>query len=80
MPIEIFAKDVSEFAYFLRRTFQDKNLERNAEKRRKVALNAIIDYDRQRLDRERKKLLKKNSDLLKNILQGLKTCKNFTLV
>ena len=55
MPIEIFAKDVSEFAYFLRRTFQDKNLERNAEKRRKVALNAIIDYDRQRLDRERKK-------------------------
>lgn len=64
----------------MRRTFQDKNLERNAEKRRKVALNAIIDYDRQRLDRERKKLLKKNSDLLKNILQGLKTCKNFTLV
>lgn len=80
MPIETFAKDVSEFAYFLSRTFQDKNLERNAEKRRKVALDAIIDYDRQRLDRERKKLLKKNSDLLKKYptrienLQKLYSC------
>ena len=64
MPVETFAKDVSEYMHFLYQKFQSQYLERNKVKRREVALDAIMDFDRKRLERERRNLLKKNSDLL----------------
>lgn len=64
MPVETFARDVSEYMNFLYQKFQSQYLERNKVKRREVALGAIMDFDRKRLERERRNLLKKNSDLL----------------
>lgn len=66
MPIETFAKDVSEYMNYLYQKFQNQNLDRNKERRRKVALDTIMDFDRKRLEWERRNLLKKNSDLLKS--------------
>ena len=64
MPVETFARDVSEYMHFLYQKFQSQYLERNKVRRREVALDAIMDFDRKRLERERRNLLKKNSDLL----------------
>lgn len=64
MPVETFARDVSEYMHFLYQKFQSQYLERNKVRRREVALDTIMDFDRKRLERERRNLLKKNSDLL----------------
>lgn len=66
IPIETLSKELSEYVLFLYRKFQDKRLERNAEQRREVALAAILDFERQRSEYERKQLLSMNAEQLRN--------------